>query len=131
MNKTLEDLLCVIHRDGGQYIAEHGIEKAFDDALEIHYKQRDALEKLEKETNKTKRFKISEEISDKFITANGYAVLREKLLSMPFCFNKCKKLSKEIHALRIKAWNMIYEIYPDLRNKKLIARADTNEIEIL
>ena len=37
----LEDLLCIIHRDGGHYITEHGLQKAFEDALEIHYRQRD------------------------------------------------------------------------------------------
>ena len=30
--KSLEDLLCIIHRDGGHYIGEHGIEKAVMDA---------------------------------------------------------------------------------------------------
>ena len=29
----LNDLLCTIHRDGGQYIAEHGYKKATEDAL--------------------------------------------------------------------------------------------------
>jgi len=48
MKATLENLLCIIHRDGGQYISEHGIEKAFDDALEIHYKLRDAFEQQER-----------------------------------------------------------------------------------
>jgi predicted Zn-dependent protease len=28
----LRELLAVIHRDGGHYVAEHGIEKAADDA---------------------------------------------------------------------------------------------------
>ena len=30
--KELMDLLCIIHRDGGQYITEHGEEKAIWDA---------------------------------------------------------------------------------------------------
>lgn len=46
MKATLENILCVIHRDGGNYISEHGIQKAFNDALEIHYRQRDAEERL-------------------------------------------------------------------------------------
>ena len=46
MKATLEDLLCIIHRDGGHYIAEHGLQKAFDDALEVHYRQRDAEDRL-------------------------------------------------------------------------------------
>jgi hypothetical protein len=48
MKATLENLLCIIHRDGGQYISEHGIEKAFADALEIHYAQRDTYESIMK-----------------------------------------------------------------------------------
>ena len=43
--RTLEDLLCIIHRDGGHYIAEYGIEKAYDDALMKHYEQRSSLER--------------------------------------------------------------------------------------
>jgi hypothetical protein len=46
MKATLENILCIIHRDGGHYIAEHGIQKAFDDALEIHYRLREAEENL-------------------------------------------------------------------------------------
>jgi hypothetical protein len=46
MRATLENLLCIIHRDGGHYIAKHGLQKAFDDALELYYKQRDAMEHL-------------------------------------------------------------------------------------
>jgi hypothetical protein len=46
MKATLENILCIIHRDGGHYIAEHGIQKAFDDALEIHYRLRKAEENL-------------------------------------------------------------------------------------
>ena len=41
MTYTLEDFLCIIHRDGGHYIEKHGLKKATEDALEIHYKQRD------------------------------------------------------------------------------------------
>lgn len=38
---SLQDILCIIHRDGGQYIEKHGLKKATEDALGIHYKQRD------------------------------------------------------------------------------------------
>lgn len=47
MEATLENLLCIIHRDGGQYIAKHGIQKAFEDAIEIHYNQREAKENMQ------------------------------------------------------------------------------------
>ena len=33
--KMLNDLLCKIHRDSGQYIAENGYKKSTDDALVI------------------------------------------------------------------------------------------------
>ena len=32
--KMFIDLMCVIHRDGGHYMAEHGEKKAYDDAIE-------------------------------------------------------------------------------------------------
>ena len=34
-HKMLNDLLCTIHRDGGQYIENNGYEKATKDALNI------------------------------------------------------------------------------------------------
>ena len=36
-NTFLYELLAVIHGDGGYYQAEHGTEKAFDDAIEKIY----------------------------------------------------------------------------------------------
>ena len=33
--KDLMDLLCIIHRDGGHYIATHGYKKAYADARAI------------------------------------------------------------------------------------------------
>ena len=33
--KMLNDLLCAIHRDGGQYISEHGYKKATSEAVKI------------------------------------------------------------------------------------------------
>ena len=31
----LNNLLAIIHGDGGQYISKHGIEKAFEDAKQV------------------------------------------------------------------------------------------------
>jgi hypothetical protein len=33
--KALYELLCLIHRDGGQYLSEHGYEKAYADAVKV------------------------------------------------------------------------------------------------
>lgn len=35
IEKSLMDLLCYIHRDGGHYIGEHGLEKAVKDGINI------------------------------------------------------------------------------------------------
>lgn len=34
IEESLINLLCYIHRDGGQYISKHGLQKAIDDARE-------------------------------------------------------------------------------------------------
>ena len=47
--KLLRDLLAVIHRDGGQYTALHGLKKAADDAAAAFLSMRGSLELLEKE----------------------------------------------------------------------------------
>ena len=39
----LLELLCVIHRDGGHYIAEHGLAKAIEDAHKVIYQLRARL----------------------------------------------------------------------------------------
>ena len=33
--RHLLNLLAIIHRDGGHYVAEHGLDKAVQDAMEI------------------------------------------------------------------------------------------------
>lgn len=63
MIRNLENLLCIIHRDGGQYIIEHGIEKAFDDAVEIHYKQREAFEHFDNSDYAKCRSEIRQKLS--------------------------------------------------------------------
>lgn len=32
---ALLSLLCIIHRDGGQYIKKHGLKKSYQDAIKI------------------------------------------------------------------------------------------------
>ena len=39
----LNELLAVIHRDGGHYVQEHGIEKAVEDAIILINKERSEL----------------------------------------------------------------------------------------
>jgi len=39
----LMDLLAIIHRDGGHYVAEHGLEKAQQDAIKIIYELRETM----------------------------------------------------------------------------------------
>lgn len=44
--KALGNLLAVIHRDGGHYLAEHGLEKAVEDAMAKWAEMRKALDEL-------------------------------------------------------------------------------------
>ena len=41
--KPYLDLLCVIHRDGGHYINQHGEAKALADAIKTVYEMRDGI----------------------------------------------------------------------------------------
>jgi hypothetical protein len=75
--------------------------------------------------------KLPQEISEKFIKANSLYELRERFLVMPFCFNKCKKLSKEIYVLKKEGWEMVYDIYPELKGKKISIDSLKNEIKVL
>ena len=43
----LDDLLCIIHRDGGHYINQYGPTKALDDAVKVLFKWREAFDKQE------------------------------------------------------------------------------------
>lgn len=49
VTKQLDTLLCYIHRDGGQYLEEHGRDKAYEDAILIICEWRDSKDILEKE----------------------------------------------------------------------------------
>jgi hypothetical protein len=40
----LDNLLCIIHRDGGHYISQHGEAKALDDAVKVLFKWREAFD---------------------------------------------------------------------------------------
>ena len=53
MQPTIENLLSIIHEDGGHYLDEHGLQKAFDDAVEKYYKQRSMLDNISDEDIKT------------------------------------------------------------------------------
>ena len=46
MQPTLENLLSIIHEDGGHYLDEHGLQKAFDDAVEKYYAKLVLLDEL-------------------------------------------------------------------------------------
>lgn len=43
MTRMLKGLLAIIHRDGGHYTEEHGLEKSYEDAIQIVANQRGAL----------------------------------------------------------------------------------------
>jgi hypothetical protein len=45
-SRMLLDLLAIIHRDGGQYVDTHGLEKARQDAITLTAELRVALERI-------------------------------------------------------------------------------------
>ena len=53
--KKLTDLLCRIHRDGGQAIGKYGVDKAYADAVLIVLQTFDRAEKAESELSRYKQ----------------------------------------------------------------------------
>ena len=53
--KKLTDLLCRIHRDGGQAIGKYGVDKAYVDAVKIVLQTFDRAEKAESELARYKQ----------------------------------------------------------------------------
>ena len=53
--KKLTDLLCRIHRDGGQAIGKYGVDKAYVDAVKIVLQTFDRAEKAESELTRYKQ----------------------------------------------------------------------------
>ena len=47
MPTPVQNLLAVLHGDGGQYLDKHGLEKACLDAIEKHYSLRHRIGSLE------------------------------------------------------------------------------------
>ena len=52
--RMLENLLARIHRDGGHYTAQHGMEKSFEDAEHVWASLIQRAEEAEKERDATK-----------------------------------------------------------------------------
>ena len=62
--KKLTDLLCRIHRDGGQAIGKYGVDKAYVDAVKIVLQTFDRAEKAESELA---RYKSGVEVTGDYI----------------------------------------------------------------
>lgn len=66
-----------------------------------------------------KEYEIPQEIKDLFEEADALEDCRDASVRNFFGYRRAIKYSKESVRKSRKAWNMIYEIYPELRNKKL------------
>lgn len=55
LKARLQNMLAIIHGDGGHYIAEHGLSKACDDATTIHVDLKERCEKAEAELERKTR----------------------------------------------------------------------------
>ena len=80
--KKLTDLLCRIHRDGGQAIGKYGVDKAYVDAVKIVLQTFDRAEQAEAELA---RYKQGVEVED-FV--NRYGVLEAEYELRPELWGK-------------------------------------------
>jgi hypothetical protein len=112
--KELNELLCTIHRDGGQYIQEHGQAKAYADAVEKLNEWKFLPEQLAAVTKERDEYKQDcKDMQEDYITfrkelaaSQHYAQqLREALHvcaeSIRHRFGKCHELSKADTALTL------------------------------
>lgn len=70
--KKLTDLLCRIHRDGGQAIGKYGVDKAYVDAVKIVLQTFDRAEKAESELA---RYKSGVEVTGDYIKQSDFSVV--------------------------------------------------------
>lgn len=83
----LDDLLCIIHRDGGQYIADHGPQKAYEDGLrkvsELHSELEDTrrdLDNYHQETGLVPNFRFEHVCIENKILKNFVKRILQKSL---------------------------------------------------
>lgn len=75
LHRGAGDLLAIIHRDGGHYIQQHGMDKALADAEQRIYDERGALDAMTAERDEL-RAKLAEiERHHQFTPADNYADL--------------------------------------------------------
>lgn len=71
--------------------------------------------------NEKKEYALPEEIIEKFDEFQAMEDLRDKYIKIPFSFKKAVKCGIASRKAHNKAWLMVYELYPKLKNKLLTA----------
>jgi hypothetical protein len=59
------------------------------------------------------------EISDLFYEAYAHDMAFKVFIMMPFGYKKAIKAGKMTHKLKDKAWNMLSNLYPEIKDKKM------------
>jgi len=63
----LKNLLAILHRDGGHYTVEHGVEKSYDDGKKILYCLKFQLEEILSHTDEVKTVIEGGASAEKFV----------------------------------------------------------------
>jgi hypothetical protein len=75
--------------------------------------------------------KIPQIAIDKFREYTALNNLAKRMFLLPFTFKKVTKLVIEAEQIREQAWEEIYKLHPELRDKKLSFNHETKEITII
>ena len=77
-----------------------------------------------------KKYDISQEIIDLFIESMVLSNLRDRYMRLPFGYKKAKRSAIEDRKASNKAWDMIYDVYPELRGKSLSFSMNDYKVKI-
>ena len=67
----------------------------------------------------SKEYAIPDDVSNLFAEANAMEGLRDCYVKRPFGYKKAKKCAIASEIVTREAWKMVYNLYPELRNKSI------------
>lgn len=70
-------------------------------------------------TEESKKYEVTDEIKDLFVTMKACEDCRDKAIMLVFNTKKAIHYAKEQVKARDKAWKLVLELYPELVNKPI------------
>lgn len=95
MTEDLVHMVCIIHRDGGHYIQQHGLEKAYADAIDILHRWKTLPDELETERKLAELKSMFNAISELLAGVQADLTQREQQLAQAQMHALGKKLLLE------------------------------------